>query len=167
MKVNRLGKGFILHFMFAMMALPVLAQNKAQKLEQFRQLMESKVFVFVAQSATPASGSMIQLDSNYYLKINKDSLESYLPYYGVAYQARFGSTDSPMQFESTDFDYTSTVTKNGNYDITIRMIDPKDPNQLNLSVSTSGYASLRVISMQRQAITFYGEVVPPKAPKKQ
>ena len=167
MKVNRLEKGFALLFMFSMLTLPVLAQNKAQKIEQLKQLIESKVYVFIAQSATPVSGSMIQLDSNYYLKINKDSLESRLPYYGVAYQARFGSTDSPLEFESTDFDYTSTVSKKGGYDITIRMIDPRDPNQLNLSVSTSGYASLRVISMQRQAITFYGEVVPPKPPKKQ
>ena len=142
------------------------AQKKAQKMEQVKNLLESRVFVFSPQSATPSSGGVIQLTSEFYLKINKDTLESYLPYYGVAYQSRFGNTTSPLDFRSTDFEYTSSVLKNGTTDINIRLNNPNDPNQLVLSVSSSGYANLRVISMNRQAISFYGEIIEPRTLKK-
>ncbi len=167
MKVNRLGKGLVLLSILAMISLNTLAQkNKLEKQEQIKKLLESKVFVFSPQSATPSTGGMIQLTSEFYLKINKDSLDSYLPYYGVANQARFGERDSPLEFTSTDFDYTMTTTKNGSYDISIKLNDPNDPNQINLSVSTAGYTTVRVISNNRQPISFYGDIDAPRPPRR-
>ena len=109
---------------------------------------------------------MIQLTSEFFLKISQDTLESNLPYYGVANQARFGETDSPLEFTSYDFDYEMKTMKNGSYDITIRINDPSDPDQLNFSISTSGYATLRVTSNMRQPISFYGDIDAPRPPRK-
>lgn len=146
---------------FAIISIHADAQNKAQKNEQIKKLLESKIFVFTAQSATPMSGSMIQLNSEYFLRVNKDSLESHLPYYGVAYQARFGSTESPLHFTSTDFSLTMKESKRGLIEITIRPKKPDDPDQISLSVTSGGYATLRVISMNRQPISFYGTIAAP------
>lgn len=166
MKIRDIINRFAILALFITLSCGTTAQKKVQKNDQVRQLLESKVFVFIPQSATPSSGGMIQLTSDYYLKISNDTLKSYLPYFGVAYQARFGSTNSPLDFSSTDFEYSLKVLKNGTYDINIRLNNPNDPNQLILSVSTSGYANLRVISMNRQPISFYGEVAKPRAPRK-
>lgn len=167
MKVNRLGKGFILLSLLALISLSALGQkNKLEKQEQVKKLLDSRVFIFSPQSATPTSGSMIQLTSEFYLKINQDTLESNLPYYGVAYQARFGDTNSPLEFTSTDFEYTMKTMKNGSYDISIKLNDPSDPDQISLSVSTVGYATVRVISMNRQPISFYGNIDAPRPPRK-
>lgn len=166
MKINSLIYRLAILALIATFSYGATAQKKAERMEQVTKLLESKVFVFNPQSATPSSGGMIQLTSEFYLKINNDTLQSYLPYYGVAYQSRFGNTDSPLDFDSTDFEYNTTVLKNGNYDINIKLNDPSDPSQLILSVSSSGYANLRVISVNRQPISFYGEVNAPRVRRK-
>ena len=166
MKISNLFNRLAILALFFTIGCGTTAQQKVQKKELVRNLLESKVFVFTPQSVTPTSGGMIQLTSEFYLKINKDTLNSYLPYYGVAYQAKFGSTQSPLEFSSTDFEYSSKTMKGGTYDIYIHLNNPNDPNQLILSVSSLGYANLKVISMNRQAISFYGELSEPRAPKK-
>ena len=166
MKVNRLGKGFILLSLMALVSLSAFGQkNKLEKQEQIKKLIESGVFVFSPQSVTPSSGGMIQLTSEFFLKIKQDTLESNLPYYGVNNQPGFGILDKPLEFTSYDFDYEIKTMKNGSYDITIRLNDPSDPDQLNFSISTSGYATLRVISNLRQPISFYGDIDAPRPPR--
>ncbi|WP_414648326.1 DUF4251 domain-containing protein, partial [Dinghuibacter sp.] len=49
--------------------------------------------------------------------------------------------------------------KKGGWEITIKPKDNRDVNQINLSVSSAGYASLRVTSVNRQAISYSGEIV--------
>lgn len=166
MKVNRLGLGFILMSLLALISFSALGQkNKAEKQEEIRKLLDSKVFIFSPQSASPSTGAMIQLTSEFYLKIKQDTLESNLPYYGVAFQGNFRETKSPLDFTSTDFDYTITTTKNGSYDITIKLNDPNDPDQINLTISTLGYTNVRVTSTNRQPISFYGDISAPRVPR--
>ncbi len=166
MKVSRLGKRFILMSLLALISFSALGQkNKAEKQEEIRKLLDSKVFIFSPQSASPSTGAMIQLTSEFYLKIKQDTLESNLPYYGVNFQPSFGEIRSPLEFTSTDFDYTINTTKNGTYDITIKLNDPSDPDQINLTISTLGYTNVRVISTNRQPISFYGDISAPRAPK--
>jgi hypothetical protein len=155
---------FQLLVLILLFAINVQAQNntstKEQKKEQLKQLLESKNYIFVAQSAYTASGRMIQLTSEYFLKIKGDSLESHLPFFGVAFNAPFSSTVSPLSFISSDFNYSMVESKKGRFEITIRLNEPDDPNVINLSVSPGAYADLRVISTNRQAMSFYGEVRP-------
>lgn len=167
MKVNRLGRRFILLGIFAMLSLSALGQkNKLEKQEQIKKLLDSKVFVYSPQSATPSSGGMIQLTSEFFLKISQDTLESKLPYFGVSNQPSFGLDDRVLEFTSYDFDYEMKTMKNGSYDIVIRLNDPSDPDQLHFSISTSGYATLRVTSNVRQPISFYGDIDAPRPPRK-
>lgn len=167
MKFNRSGKGFILLSLLTLLSLNALGQkNKLEKQEQIKKLIESRVFVFSPQSASPTSGATIQLTTEFFLKFNQDTLDSYLPYYGVDNQPRFRIEDTPLQFTSTDFEYELKTGKNGGYDIIIKLNDPSDPNQINLSVSASGYANVRVISHNRQPISFYGDIDAPRVPRK-
>lgn len=166
MNVIKTASLLLLVFLLAITSIQAIAQNKTQKNEQIKKLLESKIFVFTAQSATPMSGSMIQLSSEYFFRVNKDSLESHLPYYGVAYQARFGSTESPLHFTSTDFSFTMKESKRGLIEISIHLNKLDDPDQISLSVSSGGYATLRVISMNRQPISFYGTLEAPKPPRR-
>lgn len=162
----KISKPFIqVLILMLMFVTQIQAQNnitKAQKREQMKQLLEGKEYIFIAQSAYTASGRMVQLTSEYFLKVKGDSLESHLPFFGVAFRAPFSSTVSPLSFISSDFDYSMVENKKGRFDVTIRLNKPDDPNILNLSVSSGGYADLRVISTDRQAMSFYGELQPLK-----
>ncbi len=153
---------FIVLIVLTLFSISVSSQTRDQKKkEEVKRLIESRNYLFSPQSVTPLSGNTFQLTSEYFLKVNKDSLDSHLPYFGVAFNARFGSTDSPLTFASTDFNYSIKESRKGGYEITIRINKPDDPDLILLSVSSGGYATLRVNSMNRQSISFYGEIEDP------
>src|SRR5690606_13422361 len=90
------------------------AQTRDQKQARIQTLLDSRAFTFVAESATPMSGGNIRLTStNYHVSINKDSLSSFLPYFGTAYRAEYGSSESPLSFSSPDFTYSEKPGKKG------------------------------------------------------
>lgn len=135
-----------------------VSQVRNQKQAEVKALLESRNFLFVAESASPMGGGNIRLTSAYNLSIRGDSLNSHLPYFGTAYRAPFGSSTSPLSFTSSDFDYDSKTSGNGSYTITIRLNKPADPDVMTLSVSRSGYGTLHVNSIDRQPISFYGYI---------
>src|SRR6476660_9739677 len=63
--------------------------------------VESKQFIFHAQTAMPTSGRSRQLTTEYDLRIFPDSLVSNLPFYGRAYSVPYGSSDGGFHFTST------------------------------------------------------------------
>jgi len=116
-----------------------------------------KRYVFVPQSATPLQGSMRQLTAEYELKVLPDTINSFLPYFGRAYSAPIGASQSGISFTSTDFAYSITPRKKGGWDILIRP-NKTDVQKMYLSVSSNGSATLQVTSTNRQAISFYGNI---------
>lgn len=138
-----------------------LAQSKSQKNARMKSLVDSRSFVFKPESATPMSGGNIRLTSSYYeVRFLDDSLSSFLPYFGTAYRAQYGSTDSPLTFTSSDFSYETKTSSKGGQTVIVKLNKPSDPATLTLSISPSGYGTLQVNSVNRQPISFYGTVEP-------
>lgn len=127
-----------------------------------KEAVESKNYVFTAQTAMPMSGRTRNLTSDYDLRVSPNSVVSYLPYYGQAYQATIGSTTSPLDYTSKDFEYTITPGKKDGWKVTIKPKDYKEVQLMTLSISSEGYATLQVTSTNRQAISFYGVVAAPR-----
>jgi hypothetical protein len=168
MKIVKNSFRISLLMLFVMSSQVLQAQTRAEKKQaEIKKLIESKNYVFIAESANPLSGSVIRLTSIYFLKINKDSLDSHLPYFGVAFRAPMVTNESPLSFLSTDFNYSMKESKKGAFQVRIRINKPEDPDLMMLSVSNSGYATLTVNSMDRQTISFYGEIVSADFLKKQ
>lgn len=143
---------------------PIVAQTKAERNAaekvKVEKLLQSKRYVFEVTSVQPTAMISRQLAPGYSLTVDKDSLSSYLPYFGVAYSAPMNTSKSPLEFSSSDFTYASKVDKKGRTNISINPKDLTDPRSLNLSISGSGYATLYVISNNRQQISFYGTITP-------
>jgi hypothetical protein len=142
------------------------SQTKEQKQVELQKLLDSKTFVFNAETASPMGGSLVRLTSTYELTVNQDTLDSNLPYFGTAYRVEMGDTDSPLRFTSTDFDFDSKESRNGGTIMSFKLNSPSDPSSLTLSVSTSGYATLQVNSISRQSISFNGTISQIKERKK-
>jgi Domain of unknown function (DUF4251) len=132
-------------------------QKKIDEYNQLKNKIESKKFYFHAQSATTQKGKTIQLTSEYFLKLNNDSLQADLPYYGRAYSAPYSSSDQALGFKTTEFKYSADSTKKGGWNI---LIEPKNVSvsKINLSVTSSGYCTMHVISNSRSPISFYGTI---------
>jgi hypothetical protein len=137
--------------------------KKAAKLAAIKNIVESQNYIFKAQSASPMSGRVRQLTSDYDLKVTKESIVSYLPYFGRAYSAPMDPTKGGIQFTSKNFDYTLTPGKKDGWSVLIKPKDYSDVQQMTLTISSTGYASLQVTSTNRQPISFNGIVVAPRS----
>ena len=120
--------------------------------------VESKQFVFHAQTALPTSGRSRQLTSDYSLRVLPDTLVSNLPFYGRAYSVSYGSGDGGFNFTSTKFDYSASPGKKKGWDISIKPKDVTDFREFSLSLSDNGYGTLQVFSNNRQPISFTGYI---------
>jgi hypothetical protein len=136
----------------------VYAQNKMEDEVAITRMVTEQEFMFKAQQVMPTTGRTRQLTSNYDLTISKDSVASWLPYFGRAYQAPMDPTKGGIQFTSTDFDYTNTQ-KNDGWEISIRPKDTRDVQEMFLTIFKNGNATLRVSSISRQPISFGGVIV--------
>jgi hypothetical protein len=133
----------------------VYAQNKTDDEATVSRIVTEQNFTFKAQTVMPTTGRTRQLTSNYDFTVAKDSVSSWLPYFGRAFQAPLDPSKGGIQFTSTDFDY-STGQRNDGWEITIKPKDTRDVQQVFLTVFKNGTATLRVSSISRQPISFGG-----------
>src|SRR5829696_761905 len=137
-----------------------LAQLKAQETNPstLKTMLTGKTFVFKPQSAWPLQGTVVQLTPGFDMKVMADSINTYLPYYGRAYQAGYYNNGVGISFTSTKFNYKLKEKSKGGWELIIKPSDTKDVYQLIYSISANGYATLQVTSNSRQAISFYGVI---------
>ena len=125
---------------------------------EVQNMVNSKNFVFKAQMVLPMTGMSRQLTTEYDVRVFGDSIITYLPYFGRAYNVAYGEPGG-INFTSTKFDYKVNARKKGGWDIAIKPNDTKDVQQLNFTVSEDGYATLQVTSNNRQPISYNGYIV--------
>jgi Domain of unknown function (DUF4251) len=141
-------------------------EKQAAKKAAIKKMIDSGVYVFKANYALPLRGSQKNLTPDYYdLIVTKDTITAYLPYYGQSYTAPndIYTNEGGIKFKTSDFSYIIKQNKNGSWQISIK---PKDTNisnwrsvqQMTLNISTSGYASLQVVSSNRDMISFDGTI---------
>lgn len=133
---------------------------QAQDKPNVANLIQSKQFVFVAETVNPMAGRTRTLTSMYDLRVTGDTVIADLPYFGRAYSTTYNMSGGGIEFESTDFSYVVTQKKKSRYVITINPKDASDVRELTLTVFENGRADLRVNSDNRQSIGFSGYVQP-------
>lgn len=137
------------------------AQKKQQKIDAVKKMMDNQNYVFMAQFANPMGFRTINLNYSYNVIVSKDSINSYLPYYGRAYVAPYNPTDpseTGIQFKSKQFDYQANNSKKSGWEITIVPHDIKETRKFIFNISDEGYATLSVTSNDRQSISFNGYI---------
>ena len=149
---------FLISFCFINFVQAQDAKTGKEKASSIKSLLNAKNFVFKAQSVSPTGGSLRQLTTDYDVRVSSDTVRTFLPYFGRAYSAPIDPADGGIKFTSTSFDYQLTERKKGRFDVLIRPNDNQDVRQMLFSVSKNGYATLQVLSNNRQPITFNGIV---------
>ncbi len=119
-------------------------------------MINNKNFVFIADRVNPLRGRSRQLTSEYDVTIKNDSLVSFLPYFGRAYQAPMDPSKGGIQFTSTNFSYE--VNKNKSWSVLIRPNDYHEVQQLAFSIFDNGSATLFVTNLNKDPITFNGYI---------
>jgi len=137
-------------------------EEKAAKAAEVKVMVESKSFVFQAQSAMPSKMPTQQLSPGNTFKVLPEEATADLPYFGRSYQAPMNPSESGIKFTSTKFEYVVKETKKGGWEISIIPQDVMNSPKIYLSVSTKGTASLRAIGGDKQPISFSGYIEQPK-----
>jgi len=163
----------------AILALTTQAFAQTNK-ETTAKIVAEKNYTFIANTAIPMAnndinnvlsqlqggqgGGLINLTgSQYDVKINKDSVIAYLPFYGRSFNAPYNPSEGGIKFTSKDFTYTESKSKKGSYTIQINTKDVKRENyRFTINISANGYASLIASSVNKQPITFNGYLSEPK-----
>ena len=127
--------------------------------DELNKAIELKHFVFLASTATPLSGGLIQLNgSNYDVQVSKDTVIAYLPYFGRSYTSSYGTANNGIRFTSTNFEYEEKKKSKGGWAITIKLNDNSDVRSLQFDITGNNNSSLNVASNNRQAISFNGKI---------
>ncbi|WP_108821137.1 DUF4251 domain-containing protein [Dysgonomonas sp. Marseille-P4361] len=132
--------------------------SKEQKIAQMTEKIEGQAYIFNAQKALPLAGRSVDINYSYQLKVSKDTISAYLPYFGRAYTAPISNDDAGVKFTSTDFEYSLSPEKNGTWNIKIKINDSQSKYRLFLKIGNSGKATLNVQDNRRQSISYYGQI---------
>ncbi|WP_231490995.1 DUF4251 domain-containing protein [Pedobacter sp. Leaf170] len=167
----------LLTVIFAATFMQAIAQTDK---ETTAKIIKEQNYTFNAQTALPLAsndvnqvlrslpgamggGTINLIGSQYDLRVTKDSVVAYLPFYGRAFNAPYNPSEGGIKFKSKDFNYKLTKNKKGSYTVNIRTNDVKQENyQLTLTVSQNGYGNLVVFSNNKQSINFQGVLAEPK-----
>jgi len=136
-------------------------EKRTKRQNEVKQMLKDRNFVYHPTQANPMSGSTVQLDFSFSAKVQGDTLNSYMPYYGRAYSVEYGSQKGPFDFTLPIKDYTFKKDKNG-FMVKFEVKNGQDNIKYNFNISENGYASLTVTSTNRQSISYYGTIEKPE-----
>lgn len=133
------------------------------KVEQaIRKAIAGGRYKIVVDRADPAGGKPVSLTSGYSLEINNDSVFSYLPYFGRAYNIPYGGGQG-LIFQSPITTYQAVYHKKGKVNIDFTVANQEDTYRFFIVLFDNGSADIRIRPVKRQAISFKGNLELPEA----
>lgn len=133
------------------------AEQLAIQKEATKALVESKTFRFDVRTVNPLRGRTVHVTSDYGVRIENDSIFSYLPFYGRAYSVNYGSSESPMIFDQAIESFIADENKHG-YSLQVQVRNQNDVLDFSFQITESGSTTLTVNSVNRQSISYFGEL---------
>jgi len=131
-------------------------EKAAADFEQTSALIESGSYQFTVRSASPSGGKTIQITSEYTMKAKDGNFEALLPYFGRAYSATYGASQS-IEFngEPEDLEISSNDNKN-KVSVSFTITADAEKYTVNLEVGGSGFGNLRISNPRKQPISYSG-----------
>lgn len=148
------------------LSIPTLsAQTKKEKREIKQQAVKevvlSEKYKIDVNRADPARGRSVMLTSSYSIEVRNDSVISYLPYYGRAYNIPYGGGNG-LNFKAPLSDYEIDWEKKGTAKIKFTTRNSEDKFDFKIDIFSNGSASIFVNMQNRQSISFNGELELPE-----
>ncbi|MDD2437255.1 MAG: DUF4251 domain-containing protein [Massilibacteroides sp.] len=140
----------------------LLAQEgKDEKEQQIKTLIDSGIYRLEVDRALPMGGRSVNLTSSYGFEIKGDSIYSHLPYYGRAYSVPYGGGNG-LSFDKPIENYDVTYDEKNKATITFSTRSDDDRHEFRVQIYSNGTASVFIQPVNRQSITFQGNIVLPE-----
>ena len=98
------------------------------------------------------------LSGSWSLEVKGDTLDSYLPYFGRAFEPVFGET-KVLNFDAPIQSYEDSGLTKGIRTIRLRVDNSEDIIEYQLVITDDGYATIDVHPRKREDISFSGQIV--------
>lgn len=136
-------------------------QERAERRELTRRAVEQAVAdrqlrIDVTSMSTMRYGTRM-VTSDFFLRLHGDTLQSYLPYLGQAYQAPMASPARGLNFEERITRLTESRPKADQVRLDIDVKTDEDTYHYIVDIFNTGKADIRVQSQHRDAISFNGD----------
>jgi len=106
----------------------------------------------------PMRGSSRHVSFGYSVEVRNDTLISYLPYFGRAYNVPYGGGKG-LNFTAPIESYQEFMKRNGQRHIEIGVTNEEDTYFYTIEVFDNGNSSVEVRARQRERISYSGNVV--------
>ena len=127
-----------------------------------KNLIDAQNFVFIPQYVSHMTGPKRNLSSGFEVAVSKDTVISYLPFFGRGYTAPISPSDIDFDFTSTKFTNTTTTANRG-WNVSIKPKDQTYLRELYFKIFDNASASLNITSLDRSFISFEGYITEKKS----
>ena len=133
-------------------------QVSAEQEQAVQKAIAEKEFEIDVTLALPMRGRSVPLTSPYSLAVKGDSVYSYLPYFGRAYNIPYGGGVG-FNFSGPLKNYNVAAGKKGMSIITFQGQSPEENVEYTVTMGLDGHATITAHSQNREPIRFEGKVV--------
>ena len=134
------------------------AARAAEQAARVKVALTEKRYKIMVERMYPMRGGSKNVSSNYSVEVRNDSLFSYLPYFGRAYQVPYGGGKG-LNFTERIGSYHESQGKHGQRHIEIDVRNDEDTYLYTIDVYDNGNSDIEVQPRQRERISYSGEMV--------
>lgn len=133
------------------------AARAAEQAAKVTKALEARDYKIAVNRMYPMKGSSRSVSYGYSVEVRNDSLISYLPYFGGAYNVPYGGGKG-LNFSERIGSYRENQKNNGERQIEINVTNEEDTYIYLIKVFSNGNSSIDVTSRQRDHISYSGEL---------
>ena len=133
------------------------AAQKAEQVKKVTAALNKRQYKIAIARMYPMNGPSKTVTYGYSVEVKNDSLFSYLPYFGRAYNVPYGGGKG-LNFSAPIGSYQEEVAKNGKRRIEIGLTNEEDTYLYILEVFDNGSSTVSVMSRQREQISYSGDM---------
>ena len=131
------------------------AAQKAEMARNVTKALNERNYKISILRMNPMRGSSRSVSYGYSVEVRNDTLFSYLPYFGRAYNVPYGGGKG-LNFSHPIENYQEYQKKNGQRHIEIGLTNEEDTYLYTIEVFDNGNSSVEVWSRQRERIYYTG-----------
>jgi hypothetical protein len=132
-------------------------EREARTAAQVSEALASRHYTINVLMMYPQRGRAVNLTTNYSVEVKGDSLISYLPYFGRAYNVPYGGGKG-LNFTAPIGSYQEYMKRNGLRHIEIGVTNEEDTYFYTIEVFDNGSSSVDVRARQRERISYSGNI---------
>ena len=161
-----MGKCFV-SIVFALLALVILggcataeerAARAAERAAKVKTALTERHYIIGIERMYPMKGGAKSVSPDYSVEVRNDSLFSYLPYIGRAYQIPYGGGKG-LNFSERIDSYQESQKKNGQRHIEISVKNDEDTYLYTIDVFDNGSSQIDIQARQRERISYSGDMI--------